>query len=205
MSTKKEQIFELLAKGVAQHKVPAIVGVSASYVSQLLMDEQFTQELAEARTETALARREHDDAMDELETLTLSKLAEAIEFETKTAPLLKAFQTLNNAKRRTMGEAHEQASAPSITVNIRLPDHLRTRTVQHDTNANNEVIEVEGRAITTMPSNSVLGMIDRGPEAIEHKEPEMTLDNLGAGKPILEPTLPEGARRRIPKTPGYKK
>ena len=156
MAINKEQIKELLGSGLAPGVVASAVGCDHSYISQLLGDEVFAGEVATLRTISLTADTKRDSSIDAIEDKLLAKLDEVVTDGAfyKPRDLLSAVAVVNKLQRRgkPIGSGAGPATVNNI-VNIQLPAHVSKKFV---TNRTNEVIEVEGQTLVTMPAHQLL-------------------------------------------------
>lgn len=150
----EQKIKELLGSGLSNEVVASSLGVSASYISQLMSKENFYNDVVELRTKSLAAHTVRDRNIDGIEDLLLDKLHEVINngMVYKPNDLLRCFQVINAAKRRG-APAQESAVINNTVVSLRLPE---ATTLAFKTNRENEVIEVEGKTLVTMPSSALL-------------------------------------------------
>lgn len=154
MATDRKQIQELLGSGLSNAVVASAVGVSDSYISQLMADETFAAAVVAARTLSLTANSARDKSIDSLEDSLLDKLKDVIETNQiyKPQDILRAFAVVNIAKRRGVA-AHESLVINQTVVNLTIPEKvIRTFT----TNTQGEVVDVEGQTLVTMPAHTLL-------------------------------------------------
>ena len=163
--------LDLLGSGVQPVQVAAAIGVSESYISQLLADEQFQLAVAQKRYDSLLAASERDASYDAIEDELLQKLKISLAFMTKTGEILAAIKVINGAKRRgassTVG-----ASSQSQVVQLVLPAGVRARFAQ---DAQGQVVEVQ----TDTGSHSLLTATSSGVKQLLAVQKQAALANLG--------------------------
>lgn len=156
MAINKEQIKELLGSGLSPSVVASAVGCDASYISQLLGEESFAGEVGELRSKSLTADAKRDASIDSIEDSLLSRLKEAVDDGGfyKPRDLLSAVAVVNKLQRRgkPIGPGAGIGVVNNI-VNISLPAHV---TRKFTTNRTNEVVEVEGKTLVTMPAHQLL-------------------------------------------------
>lgn len=164
---KRKQIIEMLGKGLTPTVVSTAVGVSESYISQLLSTEEVADQVASLRVEAINSYTDMDDKYNRLENTVLDKLEETIDFITAPKDLLRAAHMLNNAKRRGLDSLTAQANQapPSQVINLIMPTHTIT---EFKTNSTNQVIEASHTAndtttkqtLITIPSNKLDNLLE---------------------------------------------
>jgi predicted transcriptional regulator len=156
------KIVELLGKGVRPIQVAVVLGVSPSLVSQVLAEPGVREGVSSALLEANLAQAVRDQKLNALE----DKCIQAVEDSMKLySGVLKPTESLNMLKivnglvRRSpqlpagLGSVEE---AGSKTVVLQLPEHMHNSVVQIQVNTSNEIVEVNGREMRTMPTGGVL-------------------------------------------------
>lgn len=171
----KDKIIELLGAGLANVQVANAVGCDESYISQLMLDESVIAQVQALRSEKASAFVQHDGNIDTLEQLALARVAETMQF-LKPMEALRAFEKLNSARRKT-GINHGLPQAPSQVVSISLPENAQ---VSFKLSTDNQVIEVEGRSVATLPSSAVGAMLRK-------HQAQKLLTNMASGAVTLNP------------------
>ncbi len=147
-----ERALSLLGSGVSAEATAAALGVSPSYVSQLLADEDFSEEVVKLRYSRLQAHNIRDGAYDGIEDELLHKLRKSLPLMIRPDQILKAIQVVNGAKRRGQS-APERVDAGATIVQITLP----TQIVQNFTSdGNNKIISAGEQSFQTMNSNTLL-------------------------------------------------
>lgn len=147
----KDKIKALLGQGHSAELVATIIGCDPSYISQLLEDEAFRNEVSELRVRSLQAASARDKKWDDLEDKLLDKLHSAVDFVIKPREILAVLSAANAAKRRG-ATAHESVTINNQIVNLLVPQRLvQTFTV----NQNNQVIGVGDKSMLTLPSTKI--------------------------------------------------
>jgi C-terminal processing protease CtpA/Prc len=184
MLIMKDRIKELLGAGLLPSVVSSAVGCSESYVSQLLSQESFAAEVQELRLLALTAQKERDANYDTLEDKLLARLGDTIDTLVRPREIASILQTVNNAKRRSH-PAELGATAATTIVNLSLPNIVAAK---FTVNGANQVMEIEGRSIATMPAKAVLDMISpvgKLPnKETEQLDIERARERLAALKPL---------------------
>lgn len=142
----KDLVLDLLSQGISPVQVAETVGVSESYISQLMGDESFQASVQEHKARMAAEDLAHDKRVETIE----AKFLDNIE---KKAPLanlqqsLQAFKILNTAKKRRDGVIQAGGPKAGVVVQILLPNSI---VPQYVTNRNNEIVEVEGKTMVSI-------------------------------------------------------
>lgn len=147
----KDKIKALLGQGHSPELVATIIGCDPSYISQLLENETFRNEVSELRVQSLQAATERDKKWDSLEEKLLNKLHDAVDFVIKPREILAILSVANAAKRRG-ATATESITINNQVVNLLMPTKLTTI---FTVNQNNQVIGVGDKSMLTMPSKNI--------------------------------------------------
>lgn len=147
----KDKIKALLGQGHSPELVATIIGCDPSYISQLLENEAFRNEVSELRVQALQAATERDKKWDSLEEKLLNKLHDAVDFVIKPREILAILSVANAAKRRG-ATATESITINNQVVNLLMPTKL---TATFTVNQNNQVIGVGDKSMLTMPSKNI--------------------------------------------------
>lgn len=177
----KDRIISLLGQGVPATQVAAHVGCDDSYISQLLQDEEIVLQVQQLKAENFGVMVEHDRKIDSVEQKLLNRLETLSEFITKPSEAARVFSILNAAKRKT-ADAQATSAAPSTIVQLTLPESAR---VQFTVTQDRQVIEVEGRSMTTMPARSLAKQLEERNAAKLLATPIPSVMNLGIPSKLL--------------------
>lgn len=173
MNSKEDRIKSMLGSGLSGETVASAVGVDPSYISQLLSNEIFMQEVIELRSKSAIAHTQRDLSIDGIEDsliLTLKDMIEDGRFM-KPEQVLNAFRVINGAKRRGI-PIQPQAGNNGAVVPLQIPTVVKN---MFTINISGEVIDVNGQTLVTMPSGELIKTIaDRKGE-----DSEGTFNKLG--------------------------
>ena len=148
-SSTNALIQKCLAKHFSLTQIAEILGVTPSAVSQ-----QISQHGLAAQPSTSADGNLFDNLLDETESKVLARLARSVESNPNLNPLhlTKILQTLNAAKRKvSLSQTNVQPSEATAT--LVLPQFILNQTVV--INENNEVKEVGGVLLESLPANNV--------------------------------------------------
>lgn len=148
----KERILEMLGAGTPQVAVSAALGVSESYISQLMKEPEFAAAVAEKRYAQLHAHTERDLTYDSLEDDLLKKLKQALPQLIRPAEITAVLKVINAAKRR--GAQHtELPTGTSQQVVLNIPTVLVNK---FSTNIQKQVVEVAGTPLITINPEQLL-------------------------------------------------
>ena len=185
-----EKIKNLLGSGLSNEIVASTIGCHPSYISQLMSDENFYSAVIEKRTQTLASHTIRDRNLDGIEDKLIAKLSELIESNMVYKPqdLLRMFAVINAAKRRGVG-VQDSTVVNNTVVNLQISRTVKTK---FTTNAQNEVVEIEGKSMVTMPAAQLLGKLAasaKGDNATKYIEAARFIPQEPGGKesiPLLE-------------------
>lgn len=158
----KDKIKELLGMNIPANVVATAVGVSESYISQLLSEETFAKEVAELRIAYTTANAARDRNYDSIEDSLIERLTEQLESPlkfTKTSELLAAIRVINSAKRRAAPQELSSQLAQTNIVQLQLPEGSEFA-AKFIVNKENQVLEIAGRSIATMGAKAVVKKLE---------------------------------------------
>lgn len=150
----KERALELLGSGIASSLVAQSCGVSESYISQLLAEEDFLKAVVERKFQHLQKHNARDAAYDSMEDEILGKLKSQLGMIFDPMKLAKILQMLNAAKRR--GAASSEAVTQQATiVTLIMPTKIVERfSVVKD--IDNRIIEAGDQKLVTMQSGTLM-------------------------------------------------
>jgi len=155
LTLNESRALELLGSGVLAEQVAAAIGVTPSYISQLLSREDFAALVAERRFANLQSHNIRDGKYDELEDELIEKLKGALPLMYKPLEIMRAITVVNGAKRRGQS-APEAVGQSQQHVTITLP----TQVIQKfTTNIDNQVIKVGTQDLTTIQSGTLLNQL----------------------------------------------
>lgn len=129
------------------------VGMLEGDARELLASKDFSEALAGKRSEKLEEAVQHDNNVESLEAKALSVLSQKLLFVRSPMEAARIFQILNSSKKRSAPQDSGGAEALGAQqVAILLPKAAR---VQLTLNASNQVIDVEGRSMATLPSRAL--------------------------------------------------
>ncbi len=139
MNATQERALALLGSGYPAPVVASSVGVTESYISQLMSLDWFSAQVQELKFLNLKKHTELDDAYDDLEEKLLKKLDKLVPLLIKPMDVTRVLQTVNSAKRRGAGSSEVGHITQNI-VQLSLPPALMQRFIK---NANNQIVEVQ--------------------------------------------------------------
>lgn len=158
----KDKIKELLGNNIPNNIVATAVGCDESYISQLLSDPHFAQEVAELRILNTTAHVTRDKTYDSIEDRLIEKLQDLLDNGltfTKPAEILAAIRTINSAKRRATGMEFNREAGSRTVVKLQLPSS-GAFAAKFIVNNQNQVLEIAGRSVATMPAAGVVKKLE---------------------------------------------
>lgn len=154
LSHAAEKALVLLGQGVSIQQAALAIGVTEGYISQLMAQEEFANEVATLRFNNLQEHNTRDKAYDELEDALLTKMKDSIPLLMKPMEIRATLKTINEAKRRGTSAPSHLLEKHQI-VQVVLPAIIQ----QHFTanvNGLNQVVSVGEKDITTLQSASLL-------------------------------------------------
>jgi hypothetical protein len=160
--------LQLLGSGIAAEATANALGVTPSRISQLLSEQQFSDQVATLRYENLQKHNTRDSAYDSMEDRLLDKLEAAIPLMFKPQEILRGISIINGAKRRGQSAPDQTINQQNI-VNLVLPEIIAQR---FTVNIDNQVTRAGDQELHTMPASSLLKtvekQIERQQEVLSH-------------------------------------
>lgn len=153
-STEKRALELLGTGGVSQEQVAAALGVTASYISQLMSQEEFAEAVTSARFIALQSHSERDSRYDKVEDALLEKLETTLPLMHKPLEIARTLQIINGAKRRGAGSPDAGVQKQTV-ITLVLPTQIIDR-FSSKTNLSNQVLEVNGQQLLTIQSSTLL-------------------------------------------------
>lgn len=148
----RDRLISYLAAGVSQSAAAEAVGVSPSYVTELLDQPGVRSEVAAVRGETLHKQLKADEKLELGEAKALEKMVAMIPYSRNLGEVTKTFAVLNAAKRKAAVLRGEESGASGVSVTIVLP---KAAELMLQVNSQNNVVEVQGRSIAPLPSKEL--------------------------------------------------
>lgn len=143
--SKIDYIKNSLALNFTQTQIAKGLGISESAVSQLISTYNI-----EVKGSSSKVAAQLDNLFDEIELNAAQKLQKALAVcDLDPVRLAAVLSRVNGLKRRSHGEGQGVLSKTAELVQLELPQHL-TSHVNVVRSPQNEIIEIEGRAVTTI-------------------------------------------------------
>jgi len=149
--------LELLGDGIQASIVAQTLGVSESYVSQLLADEMFLRGVVERRYEHLARHNKRDAEYDSVEDKLLEKLKQTLPLLFDPMKIARVLQTVNAAKRRGQSDP-ASITQQNVIVNLLMPTKIIDR-FQITKDVNNQIIEAGNQKLVTIGSNTLLDRV----------------------------------------------
>lgn len=148
----EQRVIKLASSGVAAVTIASMLNIDKSYVSQILGKEHISEAVQVSSLAKNATYEQLDEKWDNLEEKLLDKVSDRISFmDNKQLGVL--LVAANNAKRRRGLENNIPSQNNIQITNITLPTRIIAR---YTTNSNNEITEVDGKVLDTMPSRNLL-------------------------------------------------
>lgn len=148
---------ELLGDGIQASIVAQTLGVSESYVSQLLADEVFLKGVVEKRYEHLARHNKRDSEYDAIEDKLLEQLKATLPMLFDPMKILRAISVINAAKRRGQSDP-SSITQQNVIVNLLMPTKVVDR-FQITKDVNNQIIEAGDQKLVTIGSGTLLDRV----------------------------------------------
>ena len=150
-----DRIKTLLGQGLPGSVVASATGCDPSYISQLMEQEGFKNDVLVARAGKAEAGVARDTNWDKVEDLALERAVALLPLVSRPSELIRIAGMANAAKRRATEFANGSENAsPSVT--LVLPTGA---SILFQMNSQAQVVEVDGRSTAPLPTQHLGKMI----------------------------------------------
>lgn len=155
--SSKSQIIALAEAGVPQAQIAARCNVSASYVSQVLAEQELRTKVLSAQVALLDERTQRDAKYDSIEDQLLDKLKARLPDIYKPQDILRSLVAINKAERRgatsqQLAEIANNSKETSVVV-LELPERTKLRVLKTQSK---EIVSVNSRALITKDSRLLL-------------------------------------------------
>jgi len=150
------RILEMLGNGLAPAVVSSALGISESYISQLLSEESFSQQVTALRYANLQAATTRDRSYDAIEDELIAKMKDLLPMMYKPMEVLRAITVINAAKRRG-ADAPDNTVIHQTVVQLTLPTAITSKFI---TNAANQVVEAGEQELITIAASNLTHKLD---------------------------------------------
>lgn len=178
LTPSQGKILEMLGRGYSQVIVADTVGVTEGYVSQLLSEDWFAQEVQRKKFEYMQKHTLLDDKYDTLEERLLGKLDKSVSMLIKPMDIAKVLQVINGAKRKGV-QQNDPATLVQNIVQLNIPVQLAQKFI---TNANSQVVEIQHGEDTSQPLVTIAnGSLERLAREVKEVSGARVIESGGGG------------------------
>lgn len=167
------KILDMLGSGFTPAVVASAIGVSESYISQLLSEEEFSSQVTAKRFTTLQASTTRDRNYDKIEDALIKKMEDLLPMMYKPMEVLRAITIINSAKRRG-ADAPDSTTVHNTIVQLTLPTVITSRFV---TNVHNQVIEAGEQELITIETKNLTSRL-------EALKPKVLTNDLSSPKAV---------------------
>lgn len=156
LTSTEDRALTLLGQGIPPEVVASAVGVSASRISQLVSDPEFSARVAELRFTALSKHNERDNKYDKMEDDLLAKLEDLMPYMVRPMEVLKAISIINAAKRRG-SSTPEHILGKQEVVTLVMP----VQVIQNfSLNQSNQVIKAGNQDLITVQSGNMTKLLE---------------------------------------------
>lgn len=165
------RILKLLGEGHLPVEAARAVGCDESLVSQLRKEPDFIEQVNELVKQTFAAQSKIDANYIETERILSDRLRESAQFIFNPNDVVRTLKFVNEAKKKIPTAFNPDANGDGAKkpVTLIMPVTLINKFIM---NPNNEIVAVDGKDLSTLPSGNMRSLVEK------HKQEE-------ARKPIL--------------------
>lgn len=151
--SNQERALELLGSGIGPEMVAAAIGVSVSYISQLLANVDFAAKVADKRYAHLSKYTELDNQYDSIEQKLVRKMESMVGMMFKPGEILNAIKVINAVKRRGV-TSPENIHGTREVVSLTIPNVVLQSVTNNNltTNIHNQVVKIGEQDLSTVQS-----------------------------------------------------
>lgn len=150
-SGTQQRLLEMLGNGLAPTVCASALGISESYISQCLGEEEFAMAVTAKRFANLQAATKRDRSYDSIEDELIEKMQQLLPMMYKPMEVLRAITVINAAKRRGADAAPNTVVHTTI-VKLTIPVAVQAKFVR---NVNNQVIEAGEQELVTIAATNL--------------------------------------------------
>lgn len=187
----RDSALQLLAQGLQPAIVAATIGVEESYISQLMKDEDFAEELESVRLKRTEEDQNYDAKMDRIEDAYLDRINDKMRLA-DLRQSVSAFRVLNNAKRRRDRSIAHNPIQLGIAIHLQMPASM---VPQYVLNQQSEIVEVDGKLMASATPRGVEKLLedkrakDPNYQRLQQQEKERAAVTLESVRPVKRKRL----------------
>jgi hypothetical protein len=148
----KAKLIGFLAAGVPPAAAATAAGVTPAYVTQLLDDDEFRTEVINASAERLDVAIKQDTTVESIKTKALRVIEAKLPFVRSSLEAARIYQILSAAPKNAPTGSTQSGQAGVNMVTIVLP---KAAGINLKLNTLNQVIEIEGQTMATLPSREL--------------------------------------------------
>lgn len=154
MNSIRERAISLLGGGISQKQVADTLGVTESWISQLMAEDSTAQQVTQLRGIELESRLEQDKQAETAEAAALKAVMSRIALVRSPLEAARIYQILNKRTQKVglSTAAMDDASAQQVT--ITLPASAKA-VLSISLNGQNQVIDIDGQTTAPLPSRAL--------------------------------------------------
>lgn len=173
----KDRILKLLSQGLPATVVASAVGCDNSYISQLLADPVFEQELKELKYAMLTEATNRDNKINNLEDKMLERITHDVEHNPvafrNTMERVRALSLVNALKRRGVGaDVNNVGQSVTNIVTLVLPTQIVNKYTNYEKDINNQVVKTGDQNLVTMQAGQLKSLMESNYEHGNQNQPE---------------------------------
>lgn len=158
MSVNADKLIQYAARGIPNSQIAAALGVTPGRITQLLDNPKVAGLVQDAKYKLAQEEIDNQTSLAQARTSLLNRLPDLIGATESLSEAVNALEKLNRLKEPTADQRRKTADATLIT--MELPAFLRSK-VSIELTSQNEIIEIEGRSMATLPTTETHALIKK--------------------------------------------
>ena len=192
----QQKVLDFLGQGLSPAVVASAVGCSQGYITQLLAETTFRDQVVARRTALLKQATDLDRGYEALESKLQEKLRRALPFMIKPRDVLEALKVVNGAKRRGSTELGQDTTAGAQVIEVRMPPGIlqqfaTVKIIQH--NELNQIVQVGEQSLITAQPQDIRELSEE--QGVQDERDGSTTDKTGTrSSPRSLPSPSTGAQ-----------
>ena len=158
MAVDKKKVIDLLSASISPGTIAQTLGCDPSYVSQLLQDPEIMEAVVAKRVAAATKVAATDEKVQDIRSILVEQMRKIAPFTTKMSDICMALTTVDKMASRLPSANIRESEEHRTVVSLTLPKSLALNFVM---NGQNQIVEVDNRALETMSANRVFEQLDQ--------------------------------------------
>ena len=146
----QEKVVDLLASGLSTSAIAEALGCSQSYISQLQSQDSIAEAVQAKKVAKTAKAIETETKLTDIKQVLVNRLSELAPYMTKPMEVVRVLEVVDNMERKSAMRPAQSTGNQIVQLVLPKQSHVR-----FTLSAQNEVIEVEGRPMASLPAPQI--------------------------------------------------